>query len=30
VLTFLSGVVVKIVMSETLHRTQLAQTRTKS
>jgi MFS family permease len=29
-LTFLSGVVVKIVMSETLHRTQLAQTRTKS
>jgi MFS family permease len=30
VLTFLSGVVVKIVMSETLHRTQLARTRTKS
>ena len=30
VLTFLSGVVVKIVMSETLHRKQLAQTLTKS
>ncbi len=29
VLTFLSGVVVKIVMSETLHRAQLAQTQTK-
>jgi MFS family permease len=29
VLTLLSGIVVKIVMSETLHRTQLAQTQTK-